>query len=1405
MPARADSRTPYVPGRGNVRGHSRKVKRKAKPVKVSAPYAPTRKGKRAEETARGKTKVPYAPTPAGKAAERKARKTKSRRVARTQRRQAERESERIVRKARRLLKAPASPQQEYQRARYGGVAPSAELREKHPRAYRKASRAFSTYHGKREALKEDPLAELAISAGATGGLGLAAKGVATAARGALAAREAEKVAETGARSIAARATSRAGTKARAGAKRIKTAPKRAAKRVKETPGRVKSAPGRARRAVKTKEGRRAARKGATRRARRHPVRTGYGATAVSPVPLPGDADKRARAAAEGTFKAVVQHPGETLQTTLRSLPGAITGPAALIGSAAQSAIHGTPKPLVEEAEGQAEGIAKIASNVFSGDPQKAEKAAREEGSLAFLAPLPAASRLKVVKRGRTRVRKGAANARRRVAKKGEAANRSVRHAPREVEQTVLGTTGRRQARKKTAQVKQRADNPQRVAAAHHEREITKRIAKAPKGSHVALQTLAEYGIRDAKGAALVRRDGPGDAQLTKALDYVDSHPEIFQSKAFQEALGAVERASRTAPAAIVGKGERARLMQQGDVLGITRPEDAVPPAAREFTGANTREGAWMELAAADKRLNTLRRKGRQRLDQAKVLKGKARERALREGKALYAEARQLQKSNQRFYNALDPFTRPGQKIDSSSRTAYEGRMLEEYKQAVESARSGAGLAPAIWTHHAEANTAGRGEGMGTPFPTAPGRVVHMREGNLARADNLDRSLEALLRGTVQMPRLRAAGKQFGRDFVKEFATPFTLDGKRTLVGQGSKDWTAITSLRSKDNPNGGQFDPKSWARFPLREWKNAVKDPYTQDSRLVELLTEAEAGRIKGSEPWVLMPREAIKEARAQISPEINAITTGANALSRAASRTILGTNPAWAVAQIVAEGIPLLMAKPSLLNPAKLARLERDVIRFRKEHPEEALALQATAGASPLNAAVNRTPLDLKETYTPQLWDKGARALTRGRSAKAALSFAKLRALGIFDVKRQNEYRTILAAAEADKRFRSWHSGVTGLFDSSAKLSREFRGKPRAELWKWLTTTSKGKAELTKITDYVDAIQGNWTTFTRYERSLAPLAIFYPFLRYSLRWTLWTFPKEHPVTATLAYVGGQANAEQLEKLAGGPLPNPIAYAFPAYQNERGETAVLPGGSRISPGQSSLTQAIATGTPSQILSSANPFLGAGLTALTGIEPFTGEKASEGSLVAALNSLLAMPAPLRVAGVKFGEQSTASKAFGQYNPEKNARSVLFPFIPQSGEKFGQTEKLARSFDTKYSGPVPSLPAEVWDAAYKQDWRAADKLRRERIAAERAGDRIKVAETPFFEESGDLSKEGSEILRYITGQLVIPSDDVKRPRKGRRMKGIGGGEGGGIGGYSLSGGSIGGVGGGSGGGIGGRPLP
>ncbi|HET7455400.1 MAG TPA: hypothetical protein VFJ76_07765 [Solirubrobacterales bacterium] len=1264
------------------------------------------------------------------------------------------------------------PHREYTQAKTRGVAPSAELKAKYPRAYKKALDAFGEHHAKTEGLKEDLVAEFVISTAATAGIGAGAKLAGTAAEKALLAKAgsklsssatsaAESVAEKGAKAVAKKVS------------RARSAPARAARRAKETPERVRTAPRRAKRAVTTKKGRRAAAQGAARKAAKHPVGTAYGAALTVPSgAVPGDVGDRARAFAEGSAKALLHHPGETTKTTLRGLSGVITGPVALGAAAVDSAKEGTADPLVNTAKEEVEGVKQIVQTAFSGDVKKAEEAARKEGSLSLLTPLPAVTKTKAYKVAREDVRGVAAAGRRRLAASEklpgkEWRNRKVRHAPEGTGEHVSGLAARHDQRKRVSVIKARTDNPHRVAGDEHMGKVLHALAKAPKGAHIAMQTLAEYGIRDKRGADHLRMNGPGDKELLAALDYAEMHPHVFESKGMKEALEHYAKSVEGTAATKSGKGERARVLPQGDALGITRPERMVPHHRREELGADS----WAEVRDRLKevrkaQLAALRRDPKNAAVKADV---ELTVKLLKEAKK---EASRKVNSNRKPRTWRMVNGKP-QKVRLKD-LPYDDARLKEYVDAVEAARKAAGLEKAIWTHHAS-SSGDKGAGFQNAFPTPAGRKEYAREGNLAKADELDRSLEGLVRGSILLPRSRAAGKEFMRNIVDEFSLPFTINGERVTVGHGSKDWAAITRRRSGDNPEGGQYDPRSVARLAYREFNNAIDDPFLTDSqrdaRLLQILDAAESGKTPGNEPFVLVPREVVKEARAQISPETNILTKGMGEFAKISNRLILGTNLAWAVAQTVAEGVPLLISHPSLANPAKLATLYRDSKRYGDRHPE----LRATAGVSPLNAAALRQPHEELETYTPEVWSKGAEAMTRGKTARGALSLAKLRALGLIDVRRQNAYRKAMYAAEADRKFRSWHSGLTGLFDGSAAISKRFRGKSREELWDWLNTTKEGRKWKEKLEDHVDAVQGNWTAFTRYERALAPFAIFYPFIRYSLRWATWAFPKEHPVRATVITMLGQANANQLEALVGQsafeeglaktpdplPLSNPLGYSYPLYKNEDDETSVLPGGSRISPGQSSITQAVQSGNPAAVLSSLQPILGAGITATTGVEPFTGEQSSLPRGEAALNALWGLPSITRATDSKFGEQSVASKAFEQYDKNKDVRSFIFPFMPQSGEKFAAADSLGRAFDKKYGkNAVPSLPPAFYEAALNHDWKLAKKLRKEVVAAEHASDLIKAAEQPFYGKDGkEFDDVAGEILGYITGYRQVPYEKPK----------------------------------------------
>lgn len=650
-----------MPGRvGQVTPTSvKRRKGRRKPPKVSVPYAPTRKGKEAEEKARGPIQAPYAPTPTGKAAERRAagerrakRKSQALKATRKARRQNARKAHRIEQRALKTLrKPPPTPAGAVQEARQGVKPPeSKSWRKAFPEAAKQADKAFTEHVGSKEGVKPDPLAEFVISTAATAGVGAAAKGAATLAKSALAARAgsklastgvtaAEKAVETGAKGVAARTASKAGTVARAGAKRIKTAPKRTARRIKETPGRVKTAPKRAKVAVSTKAGRRAARKSATRKARRHPVRTGYGAAAVSPVPLPGEADKRARAFAQGTAAALTR-PGKVAKTTGQGVLGFLGASLAVGGAAFESAKKGSTEPLRHEIRdlayvpadktgtGREGGIVGMTKSLASGDPKLVEETTLEESGLVPFIPAPAiirrAKRTKAygeargAVRGKVEARRAKTRGKRVAAEKAatESGEFVSRRKARKVRQPVavrdadlrptgesyvLRRTGRQiekqRSRHRLSREVTRMEEEGRIAGKKESEAVAKPLRKS-KGTDQraqndgeALRIFVNHGLPEDKAAAMayvnmlhenwpkIERGEvpPAGVHLDRhSTKYILDHPEIFEGKRGQRFFESVREFNRQSQA--VGTSKRNQyLAQVNNVINPIRRREGKEP------------------------------------------------------------------------------------------------------------------------------------------------------------------------------------------------------------------------------------------------------------------------------------------------------------------------------------------------------------------------------------------------------------------------------------------------------------------------------------------------------------------------------------------------------------------------------------------------------------------------------------------------------------------------------------------------------------------------------------------------------------------------------------------------------------------------------------------------------------
>lgn len=1216
----------------------------------------------------------------------------------------------------------------------------------------------------------------------------------------------ERLAEKGGvKALVKRGAKAGGSRAAAKAERVRTAPARGAKAVKRAPAKVKAAPRTAKRAVTTSEGRRSAARGAARKTAQHPLASFGGASVVanqSGADIPGV--KQAGAFVEGHAKALVENPGKTLETTARAIPGIVTGPAALLGSAGSSIVHGTPKPLTTELKKQGEGLVEVGEKLLSGDPKEVQKTVEDDVGLSVVAPAPALSRVRNTKawktpRGKLRARVAKGREETRSKRRQEAADfkvgarskkpRKVRHAVRDSatgEERILRRTGKRieghrqrvLESRAAARAKAQGEREALLASAPVIKEIRK--SKLSKGDHNigdTLSTVVQYGIsRDrakadeqlAEVEASIGKVGPDEIPAETITDlanirWLRDHPEAFDDKHFWNAVDAYKRQAKE-----IEHSGRKKFLAVGDVAKLPRPEERLERGVR-VGGRTIATKFYRDKDTLDKKqaqLHELRQDAKIAAEGAARAKPEDRARYEAVRAKMAAEAKSLERDlkdyRAGFKQAEKDYVRDAREVVRAT-----GRETPAYVKDIKPVQGLEGL------------------------PKFPGgrsaRKQHMAMSEQSRRGNIfARDFDTLVNQSIAEPRMRRAMHRATTDFVDTWAVP--VKGQRYL-----------TSKEIERAINRGEIDQDQYAVLHSQFFKQAILDPHKGGEDFTnQLKSEIRSRANEPGHKYVVMPKEALNEFVHQMEPPkgMDKMLGGAN---RFLSRAILGYSPAWMVAQLVAEGIPAATAVG--LNPARWARIAKYLAREERQLSQQDRAtLDGTVGES---AGVTPHPQTQLKPDTNLQASRFFRLSERNRLGRALLKGATGDALGTFDRWKGGKYRKIVAAAKADREVNKFTTSLSELYKGQRSISEALKGKPLKQQMEYF---AKNPAEAARLERYLDDVMGNWRAMTRLEAKFAPAVIFYPFVRYSLRWMFWSFPKQHPVKATILYFLAQQNAEELEKLIGGKPQNWIDYAVPVYTGASGSNAVLPGGTRIAPGTNALITAIGSGKVEAIASGLNPAIGIGGAAIYGVDSFTGEKVAETPAehgLLALNALLSLPAPVRYFHLNEvgDEQSVASKVFEGADPNRSARSVGFPFLPLSGDRYRGAQRFGKDLGTKYDNPVPSLPPEIWEAAYAGDWRAAQKLRRLRIRAEAAGDRVKAAEAPYFDEPGkELSKEGSEILQYITGQLVLPAPtDIKPPKKGKAKVTIGGG-GGPIGGHSL-GGSIGGS---VGGGIGGRSI-
>lgn len=638
---------------------------------------------------------------------------------------------------------------------------------------------------------------------------------------------------------------------------------------------------------------------------------------------------------------------------------------------------------------------------------------------------------------------------------------------------------------------------------------------------------------------------------------------------------------------------------------------------------------------------------------------------LRERAALAEQmARQKRKASQGFDPSLEEqFVR-----HAESTLARQGRPMPEY----------------VHTGRArEAPTFGATGAKLTQFPGAS----KFRKGSAEEYGLVEEGLGPTLRESIARPVSRRESYAAMRGFLND--NEFRVGGK--------KEWT---SNEARELFEEGVLDRNNYVLVPRQLYKRAYGkfDPEQAAATLKASLD----GKLEGGAPgrhFKLVRRAAAQEffdqmANTLVSPKLARF-------NQATSYLILGTSPAWAAMQVVAEYAQASIAQPKMLSPHFVRRALR---AYKQMAPEKRQAFDSWVG-------VTTRTIDRAEDLKLDLKAGDMEAAANAYGVMNATPYGKFikgipTAISRVDQWKGGRIRALATIAKADKelngKLNRFIGGIGGLDREMGKALKELRGKP---LSKQLEFVAEHPKWAQRYQSYLDDVMGNWSALTKNERVAAQLAIFYPFIRMSLRWTFYAFPKRHPIKAAMAYYLGQQNANQLEKFYKGD---------PSYFT-KWATVLVPTGdgrkvpvdlSRIAPGSNALIEAAGGNAegPKGIVAarSAQPVLAALGTAIYGVTPLSGKQEKNSGLNALAQILPTnLSAPGRVLNEKLipsgrkpaeGAGQTVSPIFGTERQEaldklsaklrgygtaeRAVRTLALPMLPEDPGKAKDSVMLGR---------------------------------------------------------------------------------------------------------------------------------
>lgn len=759
-----------------------------------------------------------------------------------------------------------------------------------------------------------------------------------------------------------------------------------------------------------------------------------------------------------------------------------------------------------------------------------------------------------------------------------------------------------------------------------------------------------------------------DDQLSTrdVIEHIERHPEVLSDPAVIETVRQYRRQGRHArenPELSPEHSERARFLTPATTRDIAFPEERFTESVRPLTRAEPtrgrlakdvlkrearsdtkraakkrRKAATLEKRAAIMRreLETREKLNKDRLDlpptrsQLRELNAvKAMERrgivprgsapvgghlqvvTPKRGKALSA-AKTLPKQHERLRERIDKLDTQAadlreqaiidEKIAEAKRKASkidDPRLAQEFVDDVKRNLAAEGI-----TELPEYAYRGPGRDRVAPVHGSKGAKLtnfpgkSKRRAGFAEEHGLvEEGLRPMIRDSIARPVSRRESYKAMRE---------VLEGNRFEPG-GKKHWKAqeADELFAGSDP---VLNPKTWTKVDISLTKRVYdvlekpgKDLGPEDFDLIaDLQTAVREKKAEGKgHTYEIVRTAALDELMHQLSSD--RVFPALAGLNRITTFAILGTSPAWAATQVVAEYAQAAVAQPKLLNPKYVRKLIRE---YNAMAPHKRQAFDSWVGVT--TREIGR-PEDLKLDLKAGDMDAAADAFSVWRQTKAGRIAREIpRSIVDIDRWKGGKLRMLTTLAKMDKdlngRANTFLRGIKGMDDILAKALPEMRGKPLHEQAAYIAEHPK----LSKhFQSYLDDVMGNWSALTKNEQLASQLVIFYPFMRMSMRWAFYSFPKRHPVKASMLYYLGQQNAVELEKFLGGS-PS----FFPEWAKVPLPTGDVMNLAGVAPGSNALIEALGgTEGPTGIAAAkvAHPALAALGTAVYGVTPLSGKQ------------------------------------------------------------------------------------------------------------------------------------------------------------------------------------------------------